>query len=122
MNENGREPLQRDRRAGRRRPVQRLERTRLSERVLSPEEQLGLAADRVAQVLELQPVRVHVLELDLLDLSSPAQLDHRVQAVPGIVEEERALASDRLELVALRERGGAIEGGEHVAGKPQRAV
>ena len=63
-----------------------------------------------------------MLELDPLDVSSPAQLDHRVHAVPGVVEEERALASDRLELVALRERGGAIEGGEHVAGKPQRAV
>src|SRR5213592_2175713 len=98
--ENRLGPLRRDRRAGRRRPVQRLERTSLTQRVLASEQQLGLAADRVAEVLELQPVRIDGLELDPLAAVVPAKLDDRVHAVPRVVEEERALAADHLELVA----------------------
>ena len=63
-----------------------------------------------------------MLELDPLDVPVPAQLDHRVQAVPGIVEEERALAADRLELVALRHRRAAVEERDHVAGEMKRAA
>src|SRR5579864_9064114 len=93
--------------------VQRLKRPGLAHRVLSAEQRLCLAADRVAEVLKLDPVRVDALELDALDAAVPPQLDHRVDAVPGIVEEERALAADRLELVAVRQRRAAVEGGEH---------
>src|SRR5262245_43666365 len=102
--------------------MQRLERPRLPESVFPSEPQGGLAANRVAQVLELQTVRVDGLELDSLDAVVPAELNDGVDAVPGIVEEERAFAADRLEFVALGERGGAVEGGEHVPGKAQRSV
>src|SRR5579862_7766715 len=82
--------------------VQRLQYTRLAERVVAAEQRLRLAADRVAEVLQLEPVRVRVRKLDPLDLVSAAQLDHRLRAVPRVVEEDRALAADRLELVAVR--------------------
>src|SRR5262249_25822314 len=85
------------------------------------EQQLTLAADGGTDVLELEPVRIRVLELDPLNGSVAAPLDHRLVAVPRIVEEQRALAPDRLELVAIGERRGAVERGEHVAGEPQRA-
>ena len=49
------------------RAVQRLDHARLRERVGAAEQRLGLAADRVAQVLELEPVRVDRLDLDPLD-------------------------------------------------------
>src|SRR5207248_5505163 len=100
--------LSRRRRRARRRVVQRLERARLSERIVTAEEQLALAADRVAEVLELEPVRVLWLDLDPLDTALAAELDHRHGAVPRIVEEERAFAADRLELVALDHRGAAV--------------
>src|SRR5579872_4340527 len=67
--------------------VQRLEDASLCDRVVSAEQQLRLAADRVADVLQLQPVRVRVRHLDALDLAVAAQLDHGCVAVPRIVEE-----------------------------------
>ena len=102
------------------RVVQRLERPRLSDRVLAPEQQLPLPADRVRHVLELEPVGVDRLELDPLDLVPVPHLDHGHAAVPGVVEEERALAADHLELVAPRQRGAAIELREHAALEPHR--
>ena len=56
-------------------------------------------ADRVAQVLELEPVRVDGLELDPFHLVSPPQLDDRRAAVPRVVEEERSFRADHLQLV-----------------------
>ncbi len=41
--------------------------------------------------------------------SVAAKLDHRVDAVPRVVEEERAFAADRLELVAAGHRRAAVE-------------
>src|SRR6185312_11510136 len=105
----------------RRRLVQRLECASLAECVLAAEQQLALAADRRTQVLELEPVRVGVLELDAFHAAVPAHLDHRLVAVPWIVEEERPLAADRLQLVAVCERGTAIERREHVAWETQCA-
>src|SRR3954453_2225831 len=71
--------------------VQRLDHSRLRDRILAAEQKLALAADRVAEVLELQAVRVHRLELDPLNSVFAPHLDHRLVAVPRIVEEERAL-------------------------------
>ena len=67
------------------------------------------ARDRVAQVLELEAVGVERVELDALDPAVSAELDHRLAAVPWVVEEERSLGPDRLELVALRKGGAAVE-------------
>ena len=50
-----------------------------------------------------------MLDLDPLHLAVAAKLDHRVAGVPGIVEEERPIAPDRLELVSLGERRPAVE-------------
>ncbi len=48
-----------------------------------------------------------------------AQLDQRLDAVPGVVEEQRALGADRLELVARRQVEAAVERGQHVAREAQ---
>ena len=82
---------------------------RLGNGVLSPEKERRLAADGVAQVLELEPVGVDRLELDPLDAVVAAQLDHRLIAMPRVVEEQRPLGPDRLELVALRHTRPAVE-------------
>src|ERR1700693_5627732 len=85
--------------------VQRLERPRLAQRILAPEQELRLAANRVAHVLELEPVRVLSLELDAFHAALAPQLDHRIDAMPGVVEEERSFAADRLQLVPVRKCG-----------------
>jgi hypothetical protein len=62
-----------------------------------------------------------VLELDALDAAVTTHFDHGPVAVPRIVEEERALGPDSLELVTVRERGAAVERREHVTREAQRA-
>ena len=47
--------------------MQRLEHARLLQRVVAPEQGLPDPADRVAEVLELEPVRVLLLDGDALD-------------------------------------------------------
>src|SRR5262245_52265785 len=61
-----------------------------------------------------------MLELDPLDSAVASELDHRLDAVPGIVEEERAVASDRLELVTLGKSRPAVELCDDVTGKAHR--
>src|SRR5690348_3134946 len=100
--------------------VERLERPRLAERVLAAEQELRLAANGIAHVLELEAIRVLRLELDALDGAVAAQLDHGVDAVPGVVEEERSLAADRLQLVPLRQRGAAVERRDDVVREAQQ--
>ena len=60
------------------------------------------------------------LELDALDAAVAPQLDHRDDAVPRVVEEERALAADRLQLVPVRQRGAAVERRDHVVREAQQ--
>ena len=55
-----------------------------------------------SEIFHLELVRIGRLHGDPLDAAVPPELDHGVLAVPGIVEEERALRADRLELVAVR--------------------
>ena len=50
-----------------------------------------------------------------------AQLDHRLTAVPGIVEEQARLVADDLQLVAVGEGEAGVEVGEHVRAEPHRA-
>src|SRR5437868_688009 len=97
----------RSRCAAHRRIMQRPEHPGLPERVVTAEEELALAADRVADVLEFEPVGVHRIEIDPLNASLAPELDARRDAVPRVVEEDRALAADRFQLVALRHRGAA---------------
>ncbi len=78
------------------------------------------AGDRVCEVLELEPVRVDRLELDALGAVVAPELDHRLLAVPGVVQEQRPLGADRLELVALGEARSAVEERDDVAGEAHR--
>ena len=68
--------------------MQRLERPRLRERVLAAEKQLAAAANNVADVLDLELIRVGGLEFDALDAVVAAELDCGAIAVPRVVEEE----------------------------------
>src|SRR5437588_1335765 len=101
------------------RSVQRLDHARVVGGVLAAEKRLGAAADRVAQVLELEAVRVRALDLDSLHLAVAAELDHRAPGVPRVVEEERALLADRLELVARRQDEPAVDLAEDVVGEAE---
>src|SRR2546421_11920783 len=73
------------------RAVQRLDDARVSDPVLATEERRGAAADRVAQVVQLESVGVSRVDLDPLHVGPAAELDHRAPRVPRAVEEERAL-------------------------------
>src|SRR5437588_7644178 len=73
------------------RGAERLDRARVPDRVGAAKERLGPSADGVAQVLELEAVRVRALELDALDAVVAPHLDHGFPRVPRVVEEERAL-------------------------------
>jgi len=101
--------------------VERLECPGLRDRVVATEQQLALAPDRVAEVLELEPVGVGQRDLDALDRSITADIDSRGDAVPWIVEKQRALAADHLELVADGHRGSAVEEADDVARKAEHA-
>src|SRR5438105_2577033 len=104
-----------------RRPEERFDRARVPDRIGAAEERLGPSADGVAQVLELEAVRISGLELDALDAGVAPHLDDGLLRVPRVVEEERALRPDRLELVALGQSGSAVEEREDVAGEAHRA-
>src|SRR5438093_12605225 len=97
------------------RVMQRFHDPGLCDRVFATEEQLAIATDRVAEVFDLEPVRVDRIELDPLDASRTAELDARHLAVPRIVEEQPALAADGLQLVALRHRRAASRWGHPVS-------
>ena len=106
---------ERDRTALVGRPVERLDRAGLSERVVTAEQRLRATANSSAHVLELQPVRVHRLELDSLGAVIPPHFEHRRPAVPGVVQEDRPLLADRLELVAHGQDEPAVDLGQDIA-------
>src|SRR5258708_11965900 len=101
--------------------MQRFEGARLPDRIGPSEEELALATDRVTEVLELEPVGVDLLDLDPLDPAVATELDPRDQAMPRVVDEERSVAADHLELVTLRHRGAAVERRDHAARETERA-
>src|SRR5689334_16194910 len=113
--------LQPDRCAALRGGSEGFDRPRVPDGVVATQHQLRLAADRLADVLELEAIGVDGLELDPLRLTPAAELDHGLARVPGIVEEQRSLAPNRLELVPRRQRGATVEEAEDVAWEPQRA-
>ena len=94
---------------------------RLGDGVVAAEQRGRAGADRPPEVFHLELVRIGRIHGDALDAVVPPELDHRVLAVPGIVEEERALGADRLELVAIGQARRAVEQREHVAREAQRA-
>src|SRR5258708_5878476 len=94
---------------------------RLPDRIGPSEEQLAVATDRVTEVLELELVGVDLLELDPFDPAVATDLDPRDQAMPWVVDEERGVAADRLELVTLRHRGAAVERRDDAARETERA-
>ncbi len=89
--------------------MQRFEGPRLCDSVVAAEEQLAVATDRVSEIFELELVGVGGIELDPLDPALTAELYAGHFAVPRIIEEERALAADGLQLVALRHGGAGVE-------------
>src|SRR5205823_5679681 len=91
------------------RAVQRLDHAGVADGILAAQERLPNPADRVAQVLQLGSVGVHPLDLDPLHLAAAAELDHRLPRVPRVVEEERALLADRLQLVARGQDEPAVD-------------
>src|SRR3979490_1509950 len=101
--------------------VQSFKHPGLRDCVVAAEEQLAIATDDVAEVFELEPVRVDRIERDPLDPSRAAELYPRHFAVPRIIEEQRPLAADGLQLVALGHRGTAVEHGHHTAQEPEHA-
>src|SRR5436190_4231590 len=112
---------QRHRRALGRRSMQRFKDPGLPERVVAAQKQLAVAADRVTEVLELEPVGVDRIDRDPVHASLAAELDARHGAMPGVVDEQGAFAADHLELVALGQRGAAVEHRDQVAGEAEDA-
>jgi hypothetical protein len=93
-----------------RRGVQRFDRPGLPDGVLASEERGGLATDRGREVLGLQAVRVHALELDpFRSLPGAAQLDHRREAVPRVAGEQRARRPHDLQLAPRRHVDAGVE-------------
>src|SRR5215211_3163220 len=79
--------------------VQRGDRAGLRDGVVAAEQRRALAAHRALEVGELERVRVRRPDLDALGGAvGAADLDHRLAAVPRVVEEQRAAVADRLEL------------------------
>src|SRR5262249_28682191 len=114
--------LELDRHAAPGRRIESLEHARLSQRVLAAQQRLGLAPDRVAQVLELQAVRIRWSDADFLSASRGSNLDSRRDPpVPWIIEEERTRAADDLELVNLRGVEARGQLGQDAAGKEHRS-
>src|SRR5216117_3878917 len=72
------------------RPQQRIESTRLSKRVGASEKRFPLATDCGAQVFELAQERVGRSCGYSLDRPVSAQLDHRLNGVPRVGEEQGA--------------------------------
>src|SRR3954447_21457375 len=101
--------------------MERLDGARLCDSVVAPEQWVCLPTDRVAQVFGLKLIRIDVLELDPFGPVRASQLDHRYEAMPRIVDEERPLASDHLELVTIGQRSAAVELGKNIPRKAQRA-
>src|SRR5919201_1478044 len=61
------------------------------------------------------------VELDPLEVAVPAQLDHGDTAAPRIVEEDRALLADHLQLVSLGQSETGVELRDHAVWEGQRA-
>src|SRR5262249_51522328 len=80
-------------------PEESLDHACLSDSVLPAEQRPALAADGIAEVLQLEAVRICRRELDPLHAVVPPQLDDRPFRLPGIVKEDRALGADRFHLV-----------------------
>src|SRR4051812_1480574 len=67
--------------------AQRLQHPRLADGVVAPQSRRMLAGDRTREVLELARVGVRALDLDALAVV----LDHRLVAVPGVGQPQRAV-------------------------------
>src|SRR3954451_25487553 len=79
------------------------------------------AAGRGREVRELAGVRVGGLRRDRLDGAVAAHLDDRRATLPGVVEEQRALVTHGLELVAGGDDEAAVELADDVVGEAQDA-
>jgi hypothetical protein len=92
----------------------------LAHRVFAAEDRLRLTADGSAEVLELEAVGIGGRYGDLLHSAGGPELDYWSLAMPRVVEEERALLADRLQLVALQENQAGVELAQNVAREAHR--
>ena len=75
--------LEVDRPTLRSRTVERVDRSRLTQRVFAAQKRLRLTSDGVAHVLELKPVGVRPLYRNFVRAAGSPELDHGPPAVPG---------------------------------------
>ena len=67
---------------------------------------------RVDEILELELVRVRSLDREHLGLSVAAELDRRLEPVPGVVHDDVATLPDHLELLTDRDVQAGVELGD----------
>src|SRR5439155_12205672 len=96
--------------------VERVDRTRLADRVRTAEQGFCETADGRAEVLQLKEVTVGIFDVDPLAV----QLEVRLEASEGIRHDHSSLGSDRLERRALGKIEGAVKLGEGVLPEPKQ--
>ena len=104
-----------------RRPVERLDGARLTERVRAPQPRRATAPDRARQVLELARYGSAASTASASAAPSGGAARSPGPPVPRVVDEQRPVRPDHLELVAARHVEAAVERAEHAAAEAQRA-
>ena len=97
--------LQRDRSAGRGRAVERVDHARLPNGIVAAQQRLGLTPHRQTEVLDLQRIAVHVLDVDALAV----HVEMRIDAAKRLGDDDTPLGPDRLEPRLVRQVERAVE-------------
>src|SRR5215208_4657270 len=100
--------------------VERFDRTSLPDGVAAAEQQRRAAANRVADILELEPIGVRRRDLDPLRSRLASKLDAGHMNVKRIVGEQASLLADELELVSERHDEAAVEVHNDIGGETER--
>jgi len=91
--------------------------------VRTTQQRLALAADRAREILQLESVRVGLLDLEALrnGLLAALELDTAPPGVPGIEQAQNNLATDRLQLPTKRRLESRVEELSHFAAEAHQA-